>query len=409
MQKGLSLVFMFILLFCSLEATGQQTEKSPSPSISEMPTAISFLFNYVSVYRRKGGSLYGLLVGIESNALIMRVRGKDEKIPLRNLSKVLIETEKKTSRNALYSMLLGTYIGNFALLRAKNQPTAYLRDFDSGLGLFLWNVIFAGAGGGLGYLIGSAFEKGEKAFDFTGSEQKRQANWEKLRRFVIGGDLPPKKAHLSIQAGHVFTRVCPRYFSLLENGGYYVGKYSCDESGCGDEASDFNLLRKLQITYSPVSKAEVGVAIYWLGEPSIQGHNWQMERSIEANQFLNVKGLYAVGVYKPFLKRMPKRMAWRVGIGMGAAKVDFNLNTQHYAWYPYTEVSFEHKISKTLLSGVVFTELNFYLQDALSFGFSADYVYVPPEEAPEIPDAGIPAQKLRLGNGSIGFNLGLHF
>lgn len=409
MQKRLSLVFIFILLFCLLEVKGQQIKKNPSASISEMPISTSLLFNNVLVSRREGGSVYGLLVGVESEAVIVRVRGKDEKIPLSNLSKVVIETEKKTSRNALYSMLLGTYIGNFVLLRAKSHPNAYLKDFDSGFGLFLWNVIFAGAGGGLGYLISSAFEKGEKAFDFSGNEEKRQIKWDKFRRFVIGGDSYPKKFHLSIQAGYVFTRVSPRYFSLLENGGYYVSKYKCTESGCGQEASDFNLLRKLQITFSPVSNAEVGAALYWLGEPSIHGYNWQMERSIEMNQSLNVKGLYAVGIYKPFLKRIPTKIAWRVGIGLGAAKVDFKLNTQHHVWYPYTEVLFEHKISKTLISGVVFTELNFYLNDSLSFGLSVDYAYVPPEEAPEIPDAGIPAQKLRLGNGSIGFNLGLHF
>jgi hypothetical protein len=43
------------------------------------------------------------------------------------------------------------------------------------------------------------------------------------------------------------------------------------------------------------------------------------------------------------------------------------------------------------------------------FGLTADYVFVPAANAPNIPEAGIPAQKLRFGNGSISFTLGLDF
>jgi hypothetical protein len=106
---------------------------------------------------------------------------------------------------------------------------------------------------------------------------------------------------------------------------------------------------------------------------------------------------------------MPKRTAWNVGVGIGLAKVEFNLKAHTETWDPYTEVTTEHNISNTSFSGVVFTELKFHLQDSLVFGLTADYVFVPAANAPNIPEAGIPAQKLRFGNGSIGFTLGLDF
>jgi len=413
MRIVIFLVFILVLLANPWEIRGQQADQSSSPSVSEIPTTSSLLFNTVLVYRREGGPLYGLLVRVESNAMIIRAGGKDEKIPLTNLAKVIIETEKKTGLSTLYSMLMGTYLGNLLFFRAKNQPTAYMEDIESGLGFFLTNTLFAAVGGGLGYLISSIYEKGERAFDFTGSKEKKQAEWERLRRFVAG-ELRPRKVHLSIQAGHVFTRVSPQYLNSLQNAGYWVSHSSYLFGDYSEEAKDFNLFRNLKLTYSLKSNTEIGFALYWLGEPSMGGSKWESGQSSEVGQSLYTTGYYVVGMYKPFLKRMPKRIAWNVGVGVGAAKVDFNLKALITTWDPdtwnsYEEVTTEHNISKTFFSGVIFTELNLYLQDGLSLGLTADYVFVPAENVPEIPEAGILAQKLRLGNGSIGFTLGWHF
>jgi hypothetical protein len=39
----------------------------------------------------------------------------------------------------------------------------------------------------------------------------------------------------------------------------------------------------------------------------------------------------------------------------------------------------------------------------------ADYVFGPTREIPEFPEWNIPAQKIRLGNGSLGIVFGMHF
>lgn len=421
MRKVFILIFILVFIMSPWEIRGQQLATSSSPSISEIPAILSLLFNRILVYLREGGAFTGLLVGIESNSLIVRIGKKDEKIPFQNLAKVIIETEKKTSRNVLYFMLIGTYLQNLSR-RAKNQPTAYMQHtYGEARSLLLINILSAGLWGGLGYLASSIFEKNEKVFDFTGSEEKRYSKWEQLRRYITG-EYHPKKFHLSIQAGHVYMRISNRYSTLLQNAGYDIRGYSYMFDDYKEEATNFNLLRKLQFTYSRKPEAEIGFAILWLGEPSTSGskYKWnEMNQSSRVEQVLYATGYYIVGIYKQFLRGMQKRIAWNIGFGVGAAKIDFRLKAHSETWDPnywdpnywdsHTEVTYEHNISKTLFSGVFFTELNFYLQDTLSLGLAADYVYVPTENVPAIPEADIPAQKLRLGNISVGFSLGLHF
>jgi len=409
MRKGIFLILTLAFLFYPWEMRGGQLDQSSSSSVSELPTALGLLFNRVSVYRKQGGAIFGLLVGVDSDSLIVRLGKNDEKVHYRNLAKVTIETEKKTSRYVLYSMLVGTYLWNLIYFQAKNQPAAYIKKSEGGA--FLSNVMIAASNGGLGWLISSLFQKGEMVFDFTGSEEKQQAEWEKLRTFVIGA-APLRKMHLSIQAGHVFTQVSARYSNLLKSNGYNVPGYGYYMyNGYLEPASNFNLLRKLQLTYSFKPHIEFGAALLWLGEPSIMGSRWQDNQSIEVTQETDIKGYYAIGIRRLFRKKLGKRINWNIGLGMGATKLNLNLKAVSYDYYvwPYTQITTEHKISKNLFSWMAFTELNFYLQDTLSFGLIADYAFLPSQHIPGIPDADIPAQNVRLSTGSIGFTLGLHF
>lgn len=412
MRKGIFLILTLAFLFYPWEMRGGQADQSSSSSVSELPTALSLLFNRVSVYRKQGGAIFGLLVGVDSESLIVRLGKNDEKVHYRDLAKVTIETEKKTSRYVLYSTLVGTYLGNLIFLRAKNQPAAYIKKSEEDAWPFLLDVIIAAGSGGLGWLISSIFEKGERVFDFTGSEEKQQAEWEKLQRFFIGATLP-RKTHLSAQTGYIFTQVSSRYSNLLKSNGYDVpgyGYYRYNEYI--EPASNFNLLRKLQLTYSFKPHIEFGAALLWLGEPSIVGNRGQYYgQSVQVTQETDIKGYYAIGVRRLFRKKLGKRINWNIGLGMGAAKLNLNLKAVScdYSVWPYTQITTEHKISKNFFSWITFSELNFYLRDTLSLGLVADYAFLPSQHVPGIPDADIPAQNLRLSTGSIGFTLGLHF
>jgi len=410
MRKGIFVILTLAFLLYPWEMRGGQTGQSSSSSVSELPTALGLLFNRVSVYRKEGGPIFGLLVGVDSESLIVRLGKNDERVHYRNLAKVTIETEKNRGRSVFYSMLVGTYLGNLIFFRAKNQPAAYMKKFkDSGTRPLLYEVMIAAGSGSLGRLVSSSFEKGEMAFDFTGSEEKQQAEWEKLQRFVTGAILP-RKINLSAQAGYIFTQVSARYSNLLKSNGYDVSGYGYYEYGYHEPASNFNLLRKLQFTYSFKPHIEFGAALLWLGEPSIIGTRWAYNPSVEVTQETDTKGYYAIGIRRLFRKKLGERINWNIGLGMGAAKLNLNLKAATYNYYvwPYTQIT-EHKISKNFFSWMAFTELNFYLQDALSFGFIADYVFLPSQHIPGIPDADIPAQNLRMSTGSVGFTLGLHF
>lgn len=416
MRKASILIFISIFLIIPWEIGAQQTNQIPPTAVSMIPAEPSVRFSKVMAYLKEGGILSALLVGVENDNLILRAGGQNKKIPLNSLARVIIETEKETKRNIFHGALSGIYLGNLIFLRAENQPLAYMQDTEANaLGLFLINVIFASAGGGLGYLAGSFLEKSEKTYDFTGGELKKQAEWNQLITYITGGVHRPRKLHFSIQAGHVFTRVSSQYLDLLENAGYSVYKFNPrQDTNSWDygfvAAKDFNLVRKVQITYSLKPEIEIGVSLFSLGEPQIYGEKWRSGQAFYVSQSLYTTGLYAIGIYKPFLSQMPRGISWHIGAGLGVAKMNFNLKTEIDRGYPiYTEVITEYIISKTSFSSVIFAELNFYLSEAFSLGFSADYVFVPSEEVPEILERGIPAQKLRFGNGSIGFIIGLHF
>lgn len=79
----------------------------------------------------------------------------------------------------------------------------------------------------------------------------------------------------------------------------------------------------------------------------------------------------------------------------------------YYVSSQYQESGFD--FSKTGPSGVVFTQLEWFLYSNVSLGLIADFVYVPSARVPAFPEMGLSAQNLRFGNASVGFVLGTHF
>jgi hypothetical protein len=409
MKKSLFFIFILALIIQLVVLTQLRAESHPKFQAVQEETALEVLFNRVLIYCKDGSRLSGLLVGVEGDSLIMRVGTTDERIQRNDLEKIIIQKNKKKGPYAISGMLLAIYATNMAFLRAENQPTFFMDDIESYSGNLFGNALYAALGGALGILASSTLEKGEKVFELTGNMERRNREWERLRRFVIGDTYTSKKVHFKIQAGKIFTRVSDRYRNLLRDNDYQVGGSGWIDGESWEEASNINLLRKVQLTYSLNAFLDVGIASIWLGEPSFQGNKWGDYESSYAWHKLSSTGLYAVGVFKPLNKMMPKSISWEFGIGAGAAKVNFSLKARSNTWNPDTEISDEYNLSKTLISGIAFSELSLYLYDAISLGLTADYAYIPEQQAPEMPVAGLPAQKLRFGNSSIGLTFGFHF
>jgi len=404
-------MLILIMLAYPCNTFGKQQHKQSLISISQTNIAPDVFYKKVVVYLKGGDVLTGLLVGVENDLFIIRAGKKNEKVPLNNITKITIETERKLGQHLSCGMILGTYLGNAIFNRAENQPIAYMKKIESGWEIFFQNAMFVSLGGGLGYLFSMIAEREEKKFNFEGSDQKRQDEWRRFLKYM-SQERSRKRLHISIQGGSVFTNVSRKYSGILENSGFWILLYQPQKISYGwdygmNPASNFNLLRKLQLSISLKPQIEFGVALISLGEPFLHGEN----RESWVNQSLSTNGIYAVGIYKFFISEIPKGFSWNVGAGAGAAKVDFSLEHIEYFGYPiYDEVVVtSHSIKETRFSTVFFTELNFYLYNSLSLGLVADYVFVPSENAPGIPELNIPEQRLRLGNGSIGFNFSFHF
>lgn len=402
MRKIIGLVLITVISLGKVGLWAQQANSQKSSNISEISVTPDLLFSHVLVYQKEGSPISGLLVDLESASLVLRIGGKDKKIPMERMAKVVIEKEKKSSWYGVYGMALGAYLGSLIMLRAEIQPTAYMRNLGDDWMRTAGVLIAAVAGGGLGYLARPLFEKDKIIFDFSSSDEKNQAEWSRLRRFLVGKAVPGK-VHFVIQVAKVFTGATNRNQDLLFDQGFSAYAYG---------TSDINLLRKLQLDISISPKIDAGVALFFLGEPWLGMEKYTGSGTWNMQQTLTMTGYYAVGSYKPLSGRLSDNLNLKIGMGIGAAQLHFSMNSD-YSWgfYPnYYSSSSEKNISKLLLSGVFFAELNLQLGSHMSLGLGADYVVVPAKQGiPAFPDLGLPAQSVRFGNASVGLTLGLYF
>jgi hypothetical protein len=292
---------------------------------------------------------------------------------------------------------LGMYLGNLIFFQAEHQPTAYWSSGDEG-GKVAASLLFAFIGGGIGYLVDLGLKKSDESFDLSGEGNHRMKEVDRLKKFLLS-DETTKQVHVTVQ----FAQVGTRYSEIeeLSNPSYYPY----------DEVTSFNLLRKLQVTYSVLNSLDVGGAISWFGEPEARWNSnsyFNEEQGYEGSQSYEGTGYYAVASFHPLKSVFSSSISWIIGVGIGLGNVNYEyINIVHTGTYPNrSSDSTIVKINESMFSGLIFTEFDFYLFDELSLGLAIDYVYLP-EEMEAIPELGI--DKRSLGNFSIGATIGLHF
>lgn len=399
---------MIGILFSSLYGwKGEQNKQKTTPAFVKFRTDESLIFSKVIVFLRDGRAIGGMLIGVEGSGLIVRIGNENKNISVDSLKKVIIKTETDKKRYLFQGALVGAYLGNLIIMRAKDFPAAYFQGDCSFLNV-IYNILFVGAGGSAGY-VRSALQRGEKTFEFTENRMEKYTQWERLKKFVLGGgdSRQVKKFHVNVQGGYIFSHVSDRYFERLKS------EASCDtEYTFMDRkylsAEDFNLLRRLQLTYSVSPGFETGLALLWAGELPSQVMKEEPYNRFWLTPSIATRCYCAVGVWKPFYRRMPRFLSWRVGAGVGLADVQFELH-KDCGYYYQGRDSGDISLSKIFLSGVVFTECHLNVFRNLSIGISADYVLIPSTNIPGIPESGIPAVRLAFGNGCIGFSMGFHY
>lgn len=353
------------------------------------------------------GYLVEIRVGSEDDTLVLISTKRTEKIPVGELRRVIVLSQDRGGNAFLHGALLGTYAATLLVGRPSGRSTTFLNTtYSSGLGMLLTAFLGVGIGGGIGLMIKTS-SSDEDIFDFTGSEVQISAARRKFYD-LMSGESDFRRVHFSVQGAHVFSHISGEFRDAIGESNYFYASSS--------NVSEFNWVRKLQLTYSIQPDLEVGAALSWSGEPpaSTSRYSYSSNRStsLGASQSLDVSGYYAVCRYQPFFGKMPKNTELAVGGGVGLAEINFSRTANIYTYdynppYQSTTDRTQTDVNETRGSVLFFGELNLMLRESLSLGLAADYVYFPPKTLPAAANLGLPEQSIR-GNGSIGFSLGIH-
>lgn len=355
------------------------------------------------VFRPNQEAISGRLIRVGDNSLVVLTLHHEEEIMFEDISRVILSGESRSSKGVIHGALLGGYAVTALVGATDSKPTGYLRrDYSSGLGILVILIPSVFAGGGIGYLLDPGTDGREEMFDFTGSHGSQTAERKRLQN-ELKDTKREHGVHISVQGSQIF----PSVVKAEESQSSYWGGY-------GYEVSDFNVLRRLQVTYSILPNVEVGLASVWFGEPSHYHDLGEWSQSGYSRWGGTLTSLDAVGrhlvvVYKPFPESLDGRYELAFGSGIGISSIQYQRNTSvnetvvvnNVSTTSYFNSPFE--ISETMLSGFVYAQASMKLTENLSLGLIFDYIVAPSKEAPADVRFGIPKETLNFGNTSIGF------
>jgi len=397
-------IYLFhILLF--LIITGNNAfaqDKTNTSSIEATMTTVreDLMYNIVTILDKKDNNTRGFLVGLRSDSLLLINNKKTFGIAIADIIHISIEKDHSNLMLFTSGAFLGMYLGNLIFFQAESQPTAYWSGGDEE-GKLAASLLFAFIGGGIGYIVDLGLEKSDETFDLSGENSQRMKEVERLKKFLFS-DETTKQVHVTVQ----FAQIGTRYSEVegLSNSPYPSHSHY-------NEVTSFNLLRKLQVTYSLFNSLYVGGAISWFGEPRanwFSNYFYSEQQSYQGAQSYEGTGYYAVASYQPLKSVFSSSISWKIGAGIGLGNVNYEfLNVVTTGSYPNRiSDSTIVKINESMFSGLLFTEFDLYLFDEFSLGLVIDYIYLPKEMEP-IQQLGI--DKRNLGNFSIGATIGLHF
>lgn len=250
-KRLFSFIFAFSILaaFVDVPGFGQAAQTSSSLTAPGdrflCPTVVSL---------SDGTIIYGLLIGMEGDGLVVRVGKELRTIPLNTIARVRIDREKDKTSFILSGTLLGAYLGNVLFFRT--SPAVFRGQSGSPLADGLLTGASAGAGLGLGYLVNSLSLRTKHLYDLSKTGVDKYAEWERLKKFVLGIESTTKRFHVSLQASHVFSRASEQSQAVLKNAGYGVAPYFWPDG----DASAFNLLRSVRACFSLSHALKIGAA-----------------------------------------------------------------------------------------------------------------------------------------------------
>lgn len=359
----------------------------------------------IVLFLKEGASTSGFLMEATDDSLALLTAKGKEWFGYSNLKSAILHGRRRPGKGLGYGILLGTYGSVFVL--GANRPDESEKFLNNNLGFTLGVALIAlpgmAIGGGIGYLIDPGSQGEDIVFDFSGADPGRGNAPAQFRKALSPSEEP--KVHLSIYGGSVSL-------SSPELPGY-----SPYESN-----SNFNWMRRIQITYSATEHLDAGIAILWFGEPPQRGY-WSSSSAPNVSEYANMTrnfdalGYFAVVQFRPFSELLLRNMDILVGGGIGVASIHHQID---YTWSrssydtatfqsTYTIINGSQAVDERPLSGFLAGEANVHIYSGLSLGFSVDHVFGPARRITGIPFAGVESRTLRLGNTSVGFGMGIHF
>jgi len=402
--------YFFVLLMMHLSTLAYSQENSPD---NEQWIIIDkdLMYNIIIATDVNQKITKGLLYGMKGDTLYLSLKNEMIKLNLRDLLTLSIEDRRTSNRGFVYGTLGGMYFGTLLLLSSKDQPAKYLEYDDEEAGvLALYELLLAAVGGGLGYLIDRNSGDEQEIFYFNQDVDGVDKEIKILEDFLTNHPTS-KKMKINFHFSQVNTRLSEIQDNTDDNyywNGYYNSNYY--------QLHNFNMLRKLSLTYEVFEKLEIGVALDWYGEPSFYYNKTDYiydtlytYTTNTISQSFDGMGYYVVVNYKPLRNIIPEYFDILIGAGAGIGKVDFihraETVTENYESGTRV-VTDESIIDELLFSSIIMCEIKYFIYPDLNLSIQADYIYLP-EKMPAIPVFGI--EERNLGNFSFGLGIGFNF
>ena len=402
--------YFFVLLILHLSTLTYSQDKS---SDTEQWIIIDkdLMYNIVIATDVNQKITKGLLYGMKGDTLYLSSKNEMIKLNLSNLLTLSIEDRRTRNRGFVYGTIGGMYFGTLLLLTSKDQPAKYIVYDDDEAGvLALYELLFVTVGGGLGYLIDRNSGDEQEVFYFNQDEDGVSKEIKKLEDFLTNHPTS-KKMKINFHLSQVNTRLSEIQDNTDDNyywNAYYNSNYY--------QLHNFNMLRKISLTYEVFEKFEIGVALNWFGEPSFSynktDYRYDSLYSYTTNtisQYYDGMGYYVVINYKPLRNIIPEYFDILIGAGVGIGKVDYSFKNETVIQYSESEpivVTHESIVDEVLLSSIIMCEIKYFIYQELSLSLQADYIYLS-EKMPAIPIFDI--DERNLGNFSFGLGIGFNF
>lgn len=399
-------LFVLLIVLLSTQILAQEKEKDSEQWIK---IDKDLIYNIVIATDINQKITKGLLYGMKGDSIYLTLNNKMIALYLNNLLSLSIENRRTSNLGFVSGAFSGMYIGSLIFLTSKNQSAKYL-EYDGTLEIALYELLFVTVGGGIGYLIDRGSGDRQEVFYFTQDEEETENEIIRIKNFLSNCSTS-KKIKVNFHLSQVNTRL-----SEIQNNSnnkyYWNGYYNSNYY----EIHNFNMLRKLSLTYEVFEKLEVGIALTWFGEPSF--YYYKSDYKYDSiyisitntiSQSFDGLGYYFVINYKPLRNIIPDYFDLMVGAGAGFGKIDYNFKNKTATQIPELGpiiVTDEKIIDKVLFSSIIMCEIKYFIYPELNLSLQADYIYLP-EKMPAIPAFGF--DERNLGNFSFGLGLGINF